>query len=737
MLDVFKILENTIDASDIYGNWIKSISTLPDDSPIKLYAKVNLDNPEQRDAVLFPLLRKNMHVIDFWLSNVVFPREMKMFDKKLTCTAWDLCSERIEKLVTGFSGTNDTKNILPLPITQNDLAELQQTNKHMDEMLSREENQYETFTSNINGKKILEWITQRDNPIPVLIDAGALIIELTNEQVAIEWLKLASFERFEAAVYFDSNDILQTIDRDDEVVAYDRSVYRDNLTRCVVFLDDVHTRGTDLKFPQNWRAAVTLSGDITRDKMVQSCMRMRQLGKAQSISFMASFEADLGIRKLCQLSAENKVTNENVIQFIYANSKQFERANMPHWASAGLNYVKKQIGHKLGEKSLDENSMKKLYDWCIENEFLKLEEMYGEKIEALLKDIVELQLNKIATDSQMTPETHQFLTKMKRDMIAKLETHVPNAKKLTHSFDEEQEKELEKELEKEIERPPKQEPAEPKFDLRLEQLLRPCTPCAQDKLIEDMKTDGALMSLPSGLSHTKIAKEYPWIENDVNAWADHLLVTKDFQTVIEISNGTDTCDEYLRPVWWVAQIKNAHINGKSYGLLLSSYECEQLLPTFRQSRVAILKMYRSRLSESHNNLLHVAALQVTAMDKASAQIDIDDEIQFSVFSGSMYFQRREELKTFCNFLGLIPNCNTPTLREAFEQQIIETKGFVPFKNRQHSAEIAECVGKCRFKNNPIDFLIKLIETRYYSLPKAAHVASILNRGIEPQLEHGS
>lgn len=166
---MFNILENTSDPSSEYEKWIQSICPELVEPSIKLYTGVNLEDPRQRDTILFPLLRFNMHVIDFWLANVVFPHEMKIFEHKLTCTAWDLCSDHFEHLVTGFSGTNDTKNILPLPIAQNDLDELENTNEDMRRVLLRSENRsYDGLPANVSGMEILKRFTKRS--IPVLID---------------------------------------------------------------------------------------------------------------------------------------------------------------------------------------------------------------------------------------------------------------------------------------------------------------------------------------------------------------------------------------------------------------------------------------------------------------------------------------------------------------------------------------------------------------------------------------
>lgn len=233
-----------------------------------MYSGINLEDPTQRDEKLFPLLRHNMQVIDFWLSRLVFPREAKTFEKKFICTAWDLCGAQLKHCVTGFSGTNDTQNILPLPVAQNDLRELQQTNEKLLQILLHPVNEsYCALAPNACGKDILRKLVAIN--IPALFDAGALMLEFNNEQMAREWLRLASDKNYDAAVYFDSKDVLQTVDRNGFVVEYDCSVYRDSLSRCLVYVDDGHIRGTNLKFPNKWKGVVTLSGQITRDKTVQ------------------------------------------------------------------------------------------------------------------------------------------------------------------------------------------------------------------------------------------------------------------------------------------------------------------------------------------------------------------------------------------------------------------------------------------------------------------------------------
>lgn len=49
------------------------------------------------------------------------------------------------------------------------------------------------------------------------------------------------------------------------------------------------------------------------------------------------------------------------------------------------------------------------------------------------------------------------------------------------------------------------------------------------------------------------------------------------------------------------------------------------------------------------------------------------------------------------------------------------------EKRQYSEAISNCVGQCKFKDNPVDLAIKLVETHHQTLLKESHVASILER----------
>lgn len=171
-----------------------------------------------------------------------------------------------------------------------------------------------------------------------------------------------------------------------------------------------------------------------------------------------------------------------------------------------------------------------------------------------------------------------------------------------------QEKDLEQEREEQAQkyRTTYNFAAIPTFDERLNSLVEGKD---VDNTIKAMKRDNVLLSIGASLSNTKMSK---FCNENKNAWAAHLLVTKDFSTVIS-NTQLQQCDDFLRSVQWVAFIK---VSTKKYVLIiLSTFECNKLLPVFRKSTNAILYMYNARLYNHQSNLINDYRLRITAMDE--------------------------------------------------------------------------------------------------------------------------
>ena len=267
-------LAKTGDPSVEYSQWIEHHN--PKYKPPEQFSAVNLDNDHQCYDQLFPAIRYNKKLIDYHLVHMVFPKEGREFDHKISTSAWDLASSTGGHCKTGFSGTNDNQASLPLTIQQRDIARTKHTSALALRLLLRPANQLYIplnlrLGCQLSGADVLECISAKDASINVLIDVGAQILDLTNPEVAQKWLHLR--HDVKACVYFDNDGTPIIASRAGKVEKLNSSYFRTQLSECLVYFDEQSTRGTDLRLPTDARAAVTLGPRLTKDRLVQGKYR--------------------------------------------------------------------------------------------------------------------------------------------------------------------------------------------------------------------------------------------------------------------------------------------------------------------------------------------------------------------------------------------------------------------------------------------------------------------------------
>lgn len=255
-----------------YERWIKGVP-LPK-SYLNRLTGINLDDKKQWNEIIYPTFHYNKAVIDSYLAGVVFPAEAKEFPHKLSTSGWDVAASKVHP-TTGFSGTNDNRYLLPLSMCQLDTNEQMNTNARVLSYLLQKENHYMCTASPDNKRigvvellKILAG-NPRNQVTKVLLDVGAQVLELRNHEVAKRWLEEVPEYTARAAVYFNDNDELTVLTRDGNTEPLMVSAFAERLDGCLVYLDEAHTRGTDLKLPRKSRAAVTLGPNLTKDRLVQ------------------------------------------------------------------------------------------------------------------------------------------------------------------------------------------------------------------------------------------------------------------------------------------------------------------------------------------------------------------------------------------------------------------------------------------------------------------------------------
>jgi hypothetical protein len=364
------------DPALIYDQWIlyEEDNYIP--TSIKQWKGVNLKDYQQTSGLLFPALKCNMLVINYFLNHFVFPREAKQFPHKLVASAWDLSSSARSKIITGFSGTNDTQLLLPAHIRQYDLPELKKTDAIViSNLLQPANGSYEPLPINVASNEILNRITNRKERINVILDVGALFIDKTNQQIAVEWLTLSDKNKINYAVYFDSDSIV-VCDRQFNQQRFEISPASERLDHCVFYLDEIHTRGTDFKLPMGFRAAVTLGNGLTKDRFVQACMRMRKLGNGHSLTFWSSDEVHRQIIKLKE-NVNNQTNLIDILRWVYENTVQSTWDGLHHWATQSLSFQRKvaafrQINWNDHAQLFTDTIMEELANGCLEPEIIEL-----------------------------------------------------------------------------------------------------------------------------------------------------------------------------------------------------------------------------------------------------------------------------------------------------------------------------------------------------------------------------
>ncbi|KAF5380233.1 hypothetical protein D9757_008208 [Collybiopsis confluens] len=146
-----------------------------------------------------------------------------------------------------------------------------------------------------------------------------------------------------AAIFFNDKDEMMVVSQDGAEEVLLSSPFKGQVDRCLVYLDDAHTRGTDLKLPINSRAAVTLGPKVTKDRLIQGCMRMRKLGYGQSVIFFAPFEIDKAIRgERVPESPTADIRTIDLLRWAIYETCQDITHLAPHWAEQGWDYLRRR-----------------------------------------------------------------------------------------------------------------------------------------------------------------------------------------------------------------------------------------------------------------------------------------------------------------------------------------------------------------------------------------------------------
>lgn len=644
-------LERKEACCDIFRDWVIKAKLCPVGA--SEFISINRQDPQQMKEV-HRFLSRNMLAVNFFLNNVIFPKELKVFKTRISTNSWSLVPESPRPHCCGFSGTNDTELLLPGFALQNDLKEVVKTNALVCQLvLSAENDSYRTFQTTLDSSVLLEEIlrfqtegSSHGREINALIDVGACVVDEKNAEFAWEWLKKRKNMR--AVVYFDGNELFVRDRQSPQGSRLDLSFFARDLSDCLVYIDHQHTRGTDLAMPRGTRAAVTLGKQLRKDELVQACMRMRRLGYGHSVTFFAPKDVDRMIQKT------GNGHHFDVLLWTFHNSTSAIEQGLFQWGKQGMLY------HRLHRAELEAHhsfhtgchstAVQRLAESCTDDDAASLAKMYG-RAQTLAS--VATNVRRLCEGKD---EVHYIVKHCKH--------YGSTCDHLLQDLDGEQERELqqEREEERQSEKPPKAQASEEVFPTYLLERVKTGKIC----LPFDQTSGPMPVSLWWSLEGTEMRENYPSAIYSRFWNQENLVATVSFANTVVRCTGGYT-DLFLRPVEWLLVLVD---RDQISVVVLSPYQASKLVEFFYKhpnkwrNNVA-LHMYASPVVPGQRNPSDQPIVAAGHNSVVCKIPQAHDERQASIFaelfcySGGLYFpedkkQAKETMESLARLLDVSP-----------------------------------------------------------------------------------
>jgi hypothetical protein len=342
-------------------------------------------------------------------------------------------------------------------------------------------------------------------------------------------------------------------------------------------------------------------------------MRMRQLGKGQSVMFFAPGEVDRRIRNLIpsDRGCSHRIQVLDILRWTMHESCEDIRHHLPHWAQQGFDHHQRLLAYKCYGSFGNLDFLKKTW---LQLESRTLEQMYD--------PISDAQGTGASSDITRIPALSERMDRL----------GVTNLVDVRMAEEQEREVNHEVERERQVERPPKVHPA-------------------QHIIHDDIRNFVSTGKLPESSKHI-LPLFYPMgIDKALNSmveWSPSPLATADFAVTIANSSPMRLTD-YLRPVNWVLSSgsgKNCVV------MVISPPEANELLPIVRKSNEVRLHVYAPRVNPSMRSFSDLAFYLVTGSPGKAWSAPAHIRTELNLFSGQLYFDSREEYEKVCVLLAL-------------------------------------------------------------------------------------
>jgi hypothetical protein len=411
-------------------------------------------------------------------------------------------------------------------------------------------------------------------------------------------------------------------------------------------------------------------------------MRMRKLGKGQSVVFFATNEIHERILAITPKKETSKVSVQDVLHWVITETCADLRQSMPLWAVQGYRYERQRI----------------LWDAARCTDAYRLSEQEA-------SDFLEEEAQSLQTRYSPS-ETHNTLAPIRfegtNQSIQRILARCQKFECLslgTASLQEEQERELSPEIEQErqIERP------------------KPASALTHH-IHDDVKTfvttgtlrpGSAFIPAFSSLKHCSAATYL-----DPNEFPKDILVTEDFSRTVKCKGISDF---YERPVQWILTRVDTESHVATNLVIISPFEAQELYDLIVLHRKVTLHVYSPRPNQQYVPIDNLNLYTEGAVFNPSS-ISQRLKILLNLFAGQLYIGSFEEYRELCGLLGL-------AWKATEENQIVQADGFIVPKHDSKG-----------FQNSPVKFLKTLVTKirRNCEGVEKTHIGRILDGDV---LEH--
>lgn len=365
-------------------------------------------------------------------------------------------------------------------------------------------------------------------------------------------------------------------------------------------------------------------------------MRLRQLGKGQSVVFFIPTEVQDKIQELrTRLSPARSQTRVaadmdvlEVLEWSISETIVDLQKSMPLWAVQGERFDRQDTYWNKCTRDKGIEMTRPQAEQFLEDEAATLEYRYSPH-----------------PRESVSEESMQNGSSVRLRAIQERCSEVGAPQVDEASLQEEQERELSPEIEEErqIERPPPARPARHSVHPDISAFV------SSGRLPQG---SSAVMAAFTALRDTSAADFL-----DVDLFPQDILVTTDFvRTVQRNTTGRFLSDAYQRPVQWI--LTSQPTNWDTV-LVLSPYEANALLPTVRTSKHVTLHVYCARPTREIKPLDDLALFPTPSRPPAApatawsgGPFPLRLRVQLNLFAGQLYVQAPDEYAALCRLLRL-------------------------------------------------------------------------------------